>query len=215
MPACAGDETVVDIGCGNGAYLAELARRGHAGPVLGMDLSTGMLAAARRHAPAAALAAGDASALPVRDHAASVALAAHMLYHVPDAHAAVRELRRVTRPGGTVLVVLNGQDHLRELRDLIAATLQITTSEPPLGIHLRLDDGQELLASQFGSVIRRDFVSELRIPGPEPIEAYVRSMSSTQDQPDPDAVAAEVASRLPANGESFRVRSHAGCLICA
>jgi cyclopropane fatty-acyl-phospholipid synthase-like methyltransferase len=34
-----GEETVADVGCGNGAYLAELAARGHAGPVLGMDMS--------------------------------------------------------------------------------------------------------------------------------------------------------------------------------
>jgi hypothetical protein len=83
-----------------------------------------------------------------------------------------------------VLVVLNGPGHLRELRDLIAATLQITTSDPPLGERLRLDDGQNLLASQFASVIRHDFTSELRIPGPEPIENYVRTMISLQDQPD-------------------------------
>jgi hypothetical protein len=31
-----------DVGRGNGVYLAGLARRGHAGPVLGMDLSAGM-----------------------------------------------------------------------------------------------------------------------------------------------------------------------------
>ena len=34
-----GHEAVADIGCGNGVYLAELARRGHAGPVLGADQS--------------------------------------------------------------------------------------------------------------------------------------------------------------------------------
>ena len=43
-----GQEIVADIGCGNGAYLAELARRRHTGPVVGVDLSAGMLAAARR-----------------------------------------------------------------------------------------------------------------------------------------------------------------------
>jgi SAM-dependent methyltransferase len=209
-----GDETVADVGCGNGAYLAELARRGHIGPVLGMDLSTGMLAAARRRAPAAALAAADAAALPVREHAASLTLAAHMLYHVPDPRAAVRELRRVTRPSGQVLVVLNGSNHLRELRDLIAAALQITTSQPPLGDQLRLDDGQELLGSEFTSVTRHDFTSELRIPGPAPIEHYVRSMISTHDPRAPGALAAVVASRLPARGGQFLVRTDTGCLVC-
>jgi SAM-dependent methyltransferase len=215
LAALRGQETVADIGCGNGAYLAELARRGHTGPVLGVDLSAGMLAAARRHAPAAALTAADAAALPLRDHTVGLTLAAHMLYHVPDPRAAVRELRRVTRPGGQALVVLNGPGHLRELRDLTAATLQITTSDSPLGERLRLDDGQDLLASQFTRVIRHDFTSELRIPGPEPIENYVRSMIGVQDQPDPAVVAATVASRLPAGGEPFRIRAHTGCLICS
>lgn len=100
LALAAGGETVADIGCGNGAYLAELARRGHAGPVLGVDLSLGMLAAARRRVPVAALVAGDAAALPLRDHAADLTLAPHMLYHVPDLQGAITELRRITRPGG-------------------------------------------------------------------------------------------------------------------
>lgn len=214
LAALRGDETVADVGCGNGAYLAELARRGHAGPVLGVDLSTGMLDAARRRAPAAALVAGDAAVLPVRDHATGLTLAAHMLYHVPDPAAAVRELRRVTRPAGQVLVVLNGEHHLRELRDLIAAALQTTTSDPPLGEQLRLDDGQELLASEFTSVIRHDFTGELHIPGPAPIEDYVRSMISTQDQHDLGALAAAVAGRVPSRTGPFRVSTDAGCLVC-
>lgn len=138
-----------------------------------------------------------------------------MLYHVSDPLAAVRELRRVTRPDGQALVVLNGDNHLRELRDLIAVALQITTSDPPLGDQLRLDDGQELLGSQFTSVIRHDFTSQLRIPGRAPIERYVRSMISTHDQHDPGALAAAVTSALPTGGGPFRVCSHTGCLICS
>jgi SAM-dependent methyltransferase len=214
LAALRGDESVADVGCGNGAYLAELSRRHHAGPVVGIDLSTGMLHAARRRAPAAALAAGDAAALPVRDQAASLTLAAHMLYHVPGLHVAVGELRRVTRPDGQVLVVLNGDGHLRELRDLIAS-LPIISGEGPLGDQLRLDDGQELMSSQFTTVIRHDFTSELRIPGPEPIENYVRSLISIQDQPDPAAVAVAVSSHLPTGGGPFVTRAHTGCLVCS
>ena len=62
-----GDEAVLDIGCGNGGYLAELQRRGHRGPVIGFDLSPGMLAAARPVATAAALGIADAEYLPVAD----------------------------------------------------------------------------------------------------------------------------------------------------
>ena len=47
LAAPAAGETVCDVGCGNGTYLAELARRGFAGRMLGLDMSLGMLAAAR------------------------------------------------------------------------------------------------------------------------------------------------------------------------
>jgi SAM-dependent methyltransferase len=47
LAAPAAGETVCDVGAATGLYLAELARRGFAGRVLGLDLSPGMLAAAR------------------------------------------------------------------------------------------------------------------------------------------------------------------------
>lgn len=59
---------------------------------------------------------------------------------------------------------------------------------------------------------RHDFTSELLIPGPRPVEDYVRSMSITQGLPDPGRFAEAVASLIP--GGTFRVRTHAGCLIC-
>lgn len=209
-----GQETVADIGCGNGAYLAELTRRAHAGRMIGIDLSAGMLQAARSRARTAILAAGDGAALPLRDGTSDLTLAAHMLYHVPHPQAAVRELRRVTRPGGQVLVVLNGEDHLRELRDLIAAALvRFTDTQPPRWERLRLDEGEGLLGAEFASVTRHEFTSELLIPDPQPIAEYVRSMHITKSLPDPAAFAADVTSLIPAGG-TLRVRTHSGCLVC-
>ena len=103
LAGLSGHEVVADIGCGNGLYLAELARREHAGPVVGGDLSPGMLHAARGRAPEAGLVVADATALPFRDAAADVTLAMHMLYHVPAPKGAVRELRRITRPACRVI----------------------------------------------------------------------------------------------------------------
>jgi SAM-dependent methyltransferase len=217
LAALRGDETVADVGCGNGAYLAELARRRHAGPVLGVDLSAGMLQAARGRAPGASLVAGDAAALPLRDNASGVTLAMHMLYHVPEPAVAVRELRRITHPAGQVLVVLNGEDHLRELRDLITAALRnLTDAEPPLRERLRLDHGEDLLASEFTSITRHDFTGELLIPGPQPVEDYARSMVIIHDLPDPGAFATAVGQLVPTDDQGvFRVRTHSGCLVCS
>ena len=209
-------ETICDVGCGNGMYLAELARRGFAGRVLGLDLSTGMLAASRERLGIAAgvgLLAADATALPLRDGVADLTLALHMLYHVPDPSQAVWELRRVTRPGGRVIIVLNGSDHLRELRAVVAEARgdEVWGQQE----RLRLGGGEVLAGRYFSSVTRHDFVSELRIPDPEPVTDYVRSMSGTQHSADPERLVASVLARFPAApGAVFTVTTHTGCLIC-
>ena len=212
-----GSEVVVDVGCGNGMYLAELARRGHRGQVLGVDLSPGMLAAARHRSPAAHLVGGDAASLPLRPAASQVTLAMHMLYHVPEPTEAVAELRRVTRPGGRVVAVLNSDDHLAELRTLINDELTAAGLPPDhvVGEVIRLDDGEELLAAAFGSVIRQDFTAELRLPDPRPVADYIRSMTITQHLPEQERLVDAVASRLEFGGDGFfRVTTHCGALIC-
>lgn len=217
-----GTETVADIGCGNGAYLAELARRDHAGPLVGADLSPGMLAATRARVPAARLLLADASALPLADGVAGVTLAPHMLYHVSDRAAAVREFRRITRPGGQVLVVLNGADHLQELAGLVdAAAVDAGLPGGAIGAEYRtylamtLDKGADLLAGVFGSVEVHDFTAELQLTGVEPVAGYVASMRTTQAMPDPAGFTAAVTARVPFGPDGmFRITTHCGVLVC-
>ena len=257
LAAPAAVETVCDVGCGNGTYLAELASRGFAGRVLGLDMSLGMLAAARERLGAVGssgrrgaagvvgsvdvvgsatsagsmesavsadspgtdspttvgLLAADAAALPLRDGTADLTLAMHMLYHVPNPSQALRELRRVTRPGGRVVIGLNGPGHLRQLRDAVAAARADDVGGQDE--RLTLDGGETLARRYFSTVTRHDFVSELRIPNPEPIADYVRSISGTQRSADSERFVAAVVSRIPAaSGAVFTVATQAGCLIC-
>jgi ubiquinone/menaquinone biosynthesis C-methylase UbiE len=209
------DATVADIGCGNGYYLAELARRDHRGRLLGVDMSTGMLAAARTRAPRATLLAGDAAALPLPDGFADRTMANHMLYHVPDRDRALTELRRITRPGGQVIVVLNGADHLHELRAAIDAALRGLGHTLTRHDRITLDDAEPMLRHLFADVTRHDFISTLHIPGPDPIAEYVRSMSVAKHSADPDLLAAAVLAQLPNDGRRvFTATTHSGALIC-
>jgi SAM-dependent methyltransferase len=112
---------VLDAGCGNGAYLRALAARKV--QAAGCDLSTGMLRATGHHAVVTA----DVTALPTRDGAFDLVLAVHMLYHVPDREAALRELRRVLAPGGTCIAVTNGARHLLPLRRLTERAVRRVT----------------------------------------------------------------------------------------
>lgn len=219
---------VADVGCGNGLYLAELARRG-LGPAVGLDLSPGMLAAARQRlaglapgpGPGPVLAVADAAELPLPDGTAVLTLSAHMLYHVPDPAAAVRELRRITRPGGRVLIVLNGAGHLRQLRAAAAAARGATPATPAkpaiFAERVTLDDGAALARSVFAAVTRHDFEAELRVPGPEPLADYVRSTVGTRHgADDPEQAALAVVARLPRTPEGrYVITSHAGCLVCS
>jgi SAM-dependent methyltransferase len=112
---------VLDAGCGNGLYLRGLRERGVV--AVGCDLSTGMLRATGHPA----LLNADVTALPLRDGAFDVALAIHMLYHVPLRETAIRELRRVVAPGGACIAVTNGSRHTRALRDLIERAVREET----------------------------------------------------------------------------------------
>jgi SAM-dependent methyltransferase len=97
---------VVDIGCGGGALVRELAAAG-ARPI-GVEISDGQLAAARASDgdSGARYLIGRAEALPLDDGSVDLAVFMRTLHHVPAAHmeAALCEARRVLRPGGAVYV---------------------------------------------------------------------------------------------------------------
>jgi ubiquinone/menaquinone biosynthesis C-methylase UbiE len=106
--------TVLDIGCGTGAALAEYAAAGCA--VIGIDTSPAMIAAARQHlGPEADLRLADGPALPVEDGCADLVLVSLVLHSIPraDAVALLAEAGRALAPAGRVLVTDFGTAGLR------------------------------------------------------------------------------------------------------
>lgn len=95
-------ERVLDVGAGTGVSTEELGRSGAF--AVGADLSIGMLRAGRRSRPTVPLLAGDALALPFADATFDAVTISFALRNVVDADAALRELARVTRPGGRLVV---------------------------------------------------------------------------------------------------------------
>lgn len=97
---------VLDIGCGDGALVRALAARG--ATTVGVDPDPTMLAVARTFTAEANVTAtfleGRADALPFPDASFDRAIAVTMLCFVPDAVKAVREMARVLRPGGRLVV---------------------------------------------------------------------------------------------------------------
>lgn len=113
-----GSEALADIGCGDARFLAGLVEHGHHGRLVGLDNSTAMVAAAEA-IPGVEGVHGGAEALPFADDEFDVTTARHMLYHVPDPEKALREFRRITRPGGRVAVTVNHPATCTRTRQLV------------------------------------------------------------------------------------------------
>src|SRR6187549_2233349 len=90
--------TVLDVGCGTGRAVAELAERG--ARAIGVDLDPVMRAAARARFPGADVRAADAADLPLPAGEAHGYRADKVLHILPDPESALAEARRVLAPGG-------------------------------------------------------------------------------------------------------------------
>lgn len=95
---------VLDAGCGTGGLAAALASDARVTRVTGVDVSDAYVAYASHHhgAPHVRFERGDVTDLRFADAVFDATLSSLVLQFVPDPHRAVREMRRVTRPGGVV-----------------------------------------------------------------------------------------------------------------
>lgn len=164
---------VVEVGCGTGALAERVRAAGY--EVLATDSSPRMVELTQARGVPAQVA--DAAALPLADGSADVVLACWMLYHVPDLAATLRELRRVLRPGGTLIAVTNGDRHLAELHELAGGE--------PLRTQFSRENGRLALEAHFAHVTATDIDTVADFPDTAAARNYLRTF------------AAELAETLP------------------
>lgn len=90
-------ERTLEIGCGEGRVMRDLAERGHR--AVGVEVSPTLLEAAREADPRGAYVLSDAASLPFEDESFDLAVAYNSLMDIDEMPTAVREARRVLRPG--------------------------------------------------------------------------------------------------------------------
>ena len=95
-------QRLLDVGCGPGALTAELVKRVGPDAVSAVEPSASFVAAARERLPSVDIRQAAAERLPFGDAAFDAALAQLVVHFMADPVAGLREMGRVTRPGGTV-----------------------------------------------------------------------------------------------------------------
>ena len=153
---------ILEVGCGEGELAERLARELESA-VVATDQSERMVELTRARGLDARVA--DVDDLPFADGEFDCAVAAWMLYHVPDLDRALRELARVLRPGGRLVAVTNAPEGLRELFDLLG-------KERP-AMSFNGENGAELLREHFSSVERREAYGWIAFPDRAAAQSYV------------------------------------------
>lgn len=121
----------LDVGCGPGR-LAQMLHH-HGTGYVGLERSAGLVREARSRTDAAFVQ-GDAGALPFAEAQFDLVMAMGVLYHLRDWQGALREMRRVTRPGGRVVLSTSGPDAMRRIYDVhYEAAIELGYTPLPFG----------------------------------------------------------------------------------
>jgi ubiquinone/menaquinone biosynthesis C-methylase UbiE len=126
---------VLECGCGTGLILERVTR--FARRAAGIDLSPGMLRRARERG--LDVTEGSVTSLPFDDASFDVTCSFKVLAHVPDVGKALREMARVTRPGGVVLAELYNPLSLRGLAKKLAPAGKISSTKTEEHVYTRWD----------------------------------------------------------------------------
>jgi SAM-dependent methyltransferase len=197
---------VLDVGCGTGIVARRAAARG--ATVVGVDLNAQMLAVARTADPAIEWIVADAGDLPLGDGAFDRVFCHQGLQFFPDPAAAVREMRRVLAPGGTLTVsvwrAIEFNPVYATLADLLGPDDAAIMRSPFAG-----PGADELRALVDGEV--RIAIKPVRFPSAAELlrhEVASSPMSLTVDDALEQAFAAAIRDRTDDDGVVFPMETH-------
>ncbi len=154
---------ILEVGPGPGEFSERLGRQLGA-EVVAVDISPRMVELARARGVDAQL--GDVQQLPYPDGSFDCAVAAWMLYHVPDLDRGLTELARVLSPSGRLVAVTNSARNLWELWSLFGTDAEREHA-------FSCEHGGALLATHFSRVDRLDALGRVTIADRDAARRYV------------------------------------------
>lgn len=122
-----GSTRLLDVGCGAGRFCRIARDRG--ATVAGLDATSEFIEIATQRTPDGEFAVGEMQALPWPDDSFDVVTGFHSFFLAADMAAALREARRVTRPGGTVALTIFGRPNRCDSTGLFAAMRRLVEGD--------------------------------------------------------------------------------------
>ncbi len=170
---------VLELGCGTGSLWDgrdKLLKKCH--ELTLADLSEGMLEKAKQtlgEQKNITYLQADIQSLPFGDSSFDVVIANAMLYHVPDLSQALKEVRRVLKPGGVFYCSTFGEQNFT---DLLAKWFLLGGESFHPNHNFTLQNGGEKLRTAFEEVECHVYEDSLHITDPEDLVTYLLSLAS-------------------------------------
>ncbi|KXK14286.1 MAG: type 11 methyltransferase [Chloroflexi bacterium OLB15] len=179
-------ERVLDVGTGSGKYYGAVKALAPNANYVALDAFEGMLA---RHPAQKHLVNGNVFALPFTNASFDLVMANHMLYLLSDIDAAIREIRRVLKPGGVLVTATNSNQTMPEFTALFRrAVMLLTTPGSPYTASpgsvphaYSLENAPLILRRHFYAAVRHDLPQALVFDHAEPALAYLESLRSMRE----------------------------------
>jgi SAM-dependent methyltransferase len=183
----ANPKRMLEVGCGTGE-LSQRVQRELGAEVVALDISPRMVELSQARGIDARV--GDVQDLPFTDGEFDCAVAAWVLYHLPDVDRGISELARVLAPGGTLVAATLGEGNMAELWEAVGDTATRGLSFGP-------DSGEEALRKEFAEIERRDAEGTVVFPDRESMRRFVAATITR----------AHLSDRVPHVKEPFRART--------
>ncbi|OGH37679.1 MAG: hypothetical protein A3B44_00215 [Candidatus Levybacteria bacterium RIFCSPLOWO2_01_FULL_38_21] len=178
-----GNESLLDVGCGDGTLLIKLRKeKGHSGALFGMDISSGILKRPINPADSQRLSidfiVADAQYIPFPDNSFHVVTACHMIYHVPDIAKSLSEMSRVLKKGGKFALSANSQkskiEVLKPLKEAISQRFSTVFSDATE--RFSMESGERLIKKFFKNVQLQKYASIISVDSINPYLIYCNTL---------------------------------------
>jgi len=195
---------VLEVGAGTGELWA------HAGGVRRLTLAdfSAAMCARLQAVPGARVVRCDAGGLPFRAGSFDTVVANHMLYHVDEPEAALREFARVLRPGGRLVAATNGRDHLAELFAIGPAIGRPDLMTGRGRGDFTAESGPAQVERHFTRVSVERYPGAIAVHAAEPLVAYLDSLTGVRLTTPQRAAVGDLVRASVVSGGAFHIRTH-------